>query len=123
MYSKIIISVFAIFLLVGCVSNESTFTYEYEFNSIEKKDKDQIEKWLNEPDQTATRTFEVNDEINNRHYIYGHSKTYRTVDVSEDNGTITLTFSNEKQDISEQDAFVKIKINPDLIDTVVIKKE
>ena len=87
---------------------------------LEKEDQDEIQQWLNEPDQTPTRTYEINDEINNRHYIYGHSKTYSAVDVEEENGTITLTFSSKKQNISEQDALVKIKINPELIDTVVL---
>ncbi|MDV2582726.1 hypothetical protein [Alkalibacillus haloalkaliphilus] len=118
---KLLISFLTIFLLMGCMNSESTFQYEYELNSIEEEDKDEVQKWLNEPDQTPTRTYVVNDEVNNRHYIYGHSKTYSAVDVEGNDGKITLTFSNEKQDTSEQDALVKIKINPELIDSVVLK--
>ncbi|MDQ0352839.1 hypothetical protein J2R98_002690 [Alkalibacillus filiformis] len=118
---KLFISFLAIFLLVGCMNNESTFSYEYELNSIEEEDHDEVQKWINKPNQTPTRTYQVNDEINNRHYIYGHSKTYSAVDVEENDGTITLTFSNEKQATSEQDALVKIKINPKSIDSVVLK--
>ncbi len=117
---KLLISLLAIFLLMGCTDSEASFSYEYGLDSIEKEDQAEVQKWLNEPDQTPIRTYEVNDEINNRHYIYGHSKVYSKVELEENDGRITLTFSDEKQDNSLQDAFVKIK-SFESIESVILK--
>jgi hypothetical protein len=92
-------------------------------NSIEDEDTEEVHKWLNEPDQNPTRTYEVNDQINGRYYIYGHSSKYSEVTVEQNDKAIILTFINEKKKSSDQDVLVKIKINPNIIDSVVLKNE
>ncbi|MCP8615882.1 hypothetical protein [Salirhabdus salicampi] len=124
-----ILSVFILFF-IGCKNNTSTtsntnseFTYSFEMDVIEQEDKDKILKWLNESDQTPTRIYEINDETNNRHYIYAHSKIYSEVDVGQSDEKIIVTFKNEKVESSIHDTLVKIKINPDKMNSVVLKTE
>jgi hypothetical protein len=112
-------------LLVGCTSHssKSNFTYSYELNSIEEEDKNEVQKWLNEPSQTPTRTYEVNDEINDRHYVYALSKVYSDISVQQKDDTLILTFTTKKNIGPSQEALVKIKYNPKKINSFVLKTE
>jgi len=125
---KIIITIMLIFLfllLTGCTSHSSNsnFTYSYELNSIEEGDKDEVQKWLNEPSQTPTRTYEVNDEINDRHYLYAHSKIYSDISVQQEGDKIILIFTSKMNTGESQEALVKIKYNPKKINSFVLKTD
>ncbi|MBS8266363.1 hypothetical protein DYI25_18225 [Mesobacillus boroniphilus] len=90
---------------------------------MKRKTQDEIQRWLNEPDQTTTRTYEVYDEINGRYFVYAHSRKFSEVDVEQKGDAIKVMFRNEKVDGSGKDAFVKIKFNPDIIKNFVLDSE
>lgn len=122
---KLFIPFLVFMILVGCniETNNNQFTFSYEMNSIEDEDKNEVQRWLNKPNQTPTRTYEVNDEINNRYYVYAHSKIYSEVDVEQTDDKVILTFKSKKNNSSLQDALIKIKYNPDKINSFVLKTE
>ncbi|MBT2640337.1 hypothetical protein J7E37_20725 [Bacillus sp. ISL-39] len=92
-------------------------------NSIEEEDRDEVLRWLHEPDQTATRTYEFIDEDKGRHILYAHSSKFSKVDVEQKGDAIIMMFRNEKTDGAGQEAFVKIKYNPDIIKNFVLDSE
>lgn len=129
---KLLIILLLISMVVGCkntlpeefiYSFPEEFIYSFEMNSIEEEDQDEIQRWLNEPDQTTTRTYEVYDEINGRYFVYAHSRKFSEVNVEQKDDAIRMMFRNEKVDGSGKDAFVKIKFNPDIIKNFVLDTE
>lgn len=103
--------------------SDEEFVYSFEMNSIEEEDRDEIQRWLHEPDQTPTRTYEFVDEINGRHIVYAHSSKFGNVDVKQKGDAIIMMFKNERTVGSGKDAFVKIKYNPDIIKNFVLDSE
>lgn len=114
-------------VVTGCNTTTTTekedFIYSYEMNSIEEKDQDKIQRWLHEPDQTATRTYEIYDETDGRYLVYAHLSKFSKIEVEQKGDAIIMMFRNEKMDGAGQDAFVKIKYNPDIIKNFVLDSE
>lgn len=112
-------------MLVGCASNssKSNFTYSYELISIEEEDKDEVQKWLSEPSQTPISIYEINDVENEKHHFYAHSTLHSKINVQQKNDILTLTFTGDKGIGLSQEAFVKIKYNPDSINLIILKTE
>ncbi|WP_153722890.1 hypothetical protein [Sporosarcina cascadiensis] len=115
-------------LLAGCVNSDKEdsllndeFTFSYEKDFIEKEDEQIIQSWLNESEQTPTRVYEINDELNERYFLYGHSNKYSDVDVELRDQVLLLHFKNKKKGASEPDAFVNIRFNPEKIHMTVVK--
>jgi ABC-type uncharacterized transport system auxiliary subunit len=127
MKSRVLIILLLSLILAGCetITPEAPkdFTYSYEMNSIEKQDQDEIQSWLHEPDQTATRTYEIYDETNGRYLVYAHSSKFSEIEVTQKGDAVFMMFTDEKADGSGQDAFVKIKFNPDIIKNFVLDSE
>jgi len=73
--------------------------------------------------QTATRTYEIYDETNGRYLVYAHSSKFSEIEVTQKGDAIYMMFTNEKAVGSSQDAFVKIKFNPDIIKNFVLDSE
>ena len=116
-----------ILVVTGCNSitttEEDDFIYSYEMNSIEEEDRDAIQSWLNQHEQTSIRTYEIHDESNGRYFYYAHSSKFSEVEVTQKGDGIKMMFRNEKTNGSGQDAFVKIKFNPDIIKNFVLDSE
>ncbi|MBT2642802.1 hypothetical protein J7I80_11235 [Bacillus sp. ISL-41] len=113
-------------VVTGCnitTTTEEDFIYSYEMDSIEEEDKDAIQSWLNQQDQTPISTYEIHDESNGRYFYYAHSSKFSEVEVTQKGDAIKMMFRNEKTNGSGQDAFVKIKFNPDIIKNFVLDSE
>ncbi|UYZ22470.1 hypothetical protein [Mesobacillus jeotgali] len=124
---RLLLTLFLISVVTGCntttITEADDFIYSYEMNSIQEQDQDEIQRWLHEPDQTATRTYEIYDETNGRYLVYAHSSKFSEVEVTQKGDAIKIMFRNEKTNSSGQDAFVKIKFNPDIIKNFVLDSE
>ena len=121
---KFLIVLLLISVVAGCKNTPpEDFVFSYEMNAIEEEDQDEIQRWLTEPDQTATRTYEIHDEVNGRYFVYAHSRKFSEVEVTQKGDAIKMMFMNEKIDGSGKDAFVKIHFNPDVIKNFVLDSE
>ncbi len=113
-----------LFVLSGCVSSPpEDFVFSYERNSIEDEHLDDIQSWLQKPDQTRTRTIEFNDETKGHHFLYAHSAVFSEVEVKQKDDAIILMFTNKKTEHKGPDALVKIKFNPKKIKSFVLNSE
>lgn len=124
---RLLLTLLLILVGTGCnataTSEEDDFIYSYEMNSIEEEDRDEVQRWLNQPDQTPISTYEIYDESNGRYFYYAHSSKFSEIEVTQKGDAIFIMFTDEKADGSGQDALVKIKFNPDIIKNFVLDSE
>lgn len=124
---RLLLTLLLIFVVTGCnkanTPKAEDFIYSFEMNSIEEEDQDEVQRWLNHPEQTPISTYEVHDEVNGRYFYYAHSSKFSEVEVTQKGDAIFLMFTDEKADGSGEDAFVKIKFNPDIINNFVLDSE
>lgn len=124
---RFLLTLLLISVVTGCnmitTAEQDGFIYSYEMNSIEEEDRDEIQSWLNQQDQTPISSYEIHDDSNGRYFYYAHSSKYSEVEVTQKGDAIKMLFRNEKTNGSGQDALVKIKFNPDIIKNFVLDTE
>ncbi|MCM3576345.1 hypothetical protein M3172_24570 [Mesobacillus subterraneus] len=124
---RLLLTLLLISVVTGCNTTTTTeaedFIYSFEMNSIEEEDQNEVQRWLNNPDLTPISTYEIHDEVNGRYLYYAHSSKFSEVEVTQKGDAIKMMFRNEKTNSSDQDAFVKIKFNPDIIKNFVLDSE